>query len=68
MLVWFVVGLFGWLVLRFLVRGFYTVDPNERAVITTFGRAQRVGTATTLDNPITRSLRPEEADRYVYPQ
>jgi regulator of protease activity HflC (stomatin/prohibitin superfamily) len=68
MLVWFVVGLLAWLVLRFLVRGFYTVDPNERAVITTFGRAQRVGTATTLDNPITRSLRPEEADRYVYPQ
>jgi len=49
----------GWLILRFVVRGFYTVGPNERAVITTFGRAQRVGTATTLDDPIAQTLRPE---------
>ncbi len=68
MLVWFVGGLLVWLVLRFVVRGFYTVGPNERAVITTFGRAQRIGTATTLDDPIARTLRPEEAERFVYPQ
>ncbi len=68
MLVWFVMGLLAWLVLRFVVRGFYTVGPNERAVITTLGRAQRVGTATTLDDPVAQSLSPEEAGRYVYPQ
>jgi regulator of protease activity HflC (stomatin/prohibitin superfamily) len=68
MLVWFVMGLLAWLVLRFVLRGFYTVGPNERAVITTFGRAQRVGTATTLDDPVARSLSPEEAGRYAYPQ
>jgi regulator of protease activity HflC (stomatin/prohibitin superfamily) len=68
MLIWFGVGLLAWLVLRFGVRGFYTVGPNERAVITTFGRAQRVGTATTLEDPVSQSLRPEEASRYVYPQ
>ncbi|GAA4262938.1 SPFH domain-containing protein [Dactylosporangium darangshiense] len=68
MVLWFGVGLLAWLLLRFVVRGFYTVGPNERAVITTFGRARRLGTATTLDDPITQSLSPEEADRYVYPQ
>jgi regulator of protease activity HflC (stomatin/prohibitin superfamily) len=68
LLIWFVVGLLAWMVMRFVWRGFYTVGPSERAVITTFGRAQRVGTATTLDDPIAQSLRPEEAGRYVYPQ
>src|SRR5205814_6006403 len=68
MLVWFAGGLLVWFILRFLVRGFYTVGPNERAVITSFGRAQRLGTATTLDDPIGRTLSPEEAERFVYPQ
>ncbi len=68
LLFWFVAGFLAWMLLRFAWRGFYTVGPSERAVITTFGRAQRVGTATTLDDPVARSLRPEEADRYVYPQ
>jgi regulator of protease activity HflC (stomatin/prohibitin superfamily) len=68
LLIWFVVGLLAWMLMRFVWRGFYTVGPSERAVITTFGRAQRVGTATTLDDPVAQSLRPEEAGRYVYPQ
>jgi regulator of protease activity HflC (stomatin/prohibitin superfamily) len=68
MLLWFGAGLLAWFVFRFVLRGFYTVGPNERAVITTFGRAERVGTATTLDDPVTHSLRPDEAGRYVYPQ
>jgi regulator of protease activity HflC (stomatin/prohibitin superfamily) len=68
MLVWFAVGLAAWLFLRFVLSGVYTVGPNERAVITSFGRAQRVGDATTLDDAVAQSLRPEEASRYVYPQ
>src|SRR5262249_42157034 len=68
MLTWFGVGLLAWVVLRFVVRGFYTVGPNERAVITSFGRAQCMGTATTLDDPVAQSLRPEEAGRDGYPQ
>ena len=67
-LVWLVVGMLIWLVLRFVLRAFYTVGPTERAVITSFGRAQRVGTATTLQDPVAHSLRAEEADRYAYPQ
>lgn len=63
------VGLLAWFVLRFIVMGFYTVDQNERAVKTSFGRAERVmGGKTTLEDPIAESLRPEERDRYCYPQ
>jgi len=49
--------------------GLYTVDQNERAVKTVFGRAQRVeGGKTTLDDAIAERLRPEERERYCYPQ
>jgi regulator of protease activity HflC (stomatin/prohibitin superfamily) len=56
-----------WFFLRFILIGFYTVDQNERAVKTSFGRAERLGT-TTLDDPIAQFLRPEERERYSYPQ
>jgi regulator of protease activity HflC (stomatin/prohibitin superfamily) len=48
-----IVGFGIWFVLRYLLAGLYTVDQNERAVKTVFGRAQRVSdTATTLDDPV----------------
>ena len=63
------IGLLAWFVLRFIVMGLYTVDQNQRAVKTSFGRAMRViGGKTTLEDPIAESLRPEERDRYSYPQ
>src|SRR5262249_41816057 len=63
------IGLLVWFLLRFIVMGLYTVDQNERAVKTSFGRAVRVpGGKTTLDDPIAEFLRPEERSRYVYPQ
>jgi regulator of protease activity HflC (stomatin/prohibitin superfamily) len=68
MLIWFAIGLLAWCSFRFVVRAFYTVGPNERAVLTSFGRAQRLGAATTLDDPLAASLLPEESARYVYPQ
>lgn len=46
----------------------FTVNQDERAVKTSFGRAQRVGNATTLDDPIAEKLRAEERERYSYPQ
>ena len=61
------VGLLIWFVVRFVLFGLYTVDQNERAVKTVFGRAQRVGTSDTLSDAIAEHLRPEERDRYVYP-
>jgi regulator of protease activity HflC (stomatin/prohibitin superfamily) len=60
-------GIALWFFLRCLLSGFYTVDQNERAVVTTFGRAPRFGDKTTLDDPISADLRPDEKDRYVYP-
>lgn len=63
-----IVGFVAWFALRYLVGGFFTVDQNERAVKTSFGRAERVGTATTLDDPIAKALQDEERQRYCYPQ
>jgi hypothetical protein len=37
------VGVIGWFLVRYLVAGVYTVNQNERAVKTSFGRAERVG-------------------------
>ena len=63
------VGIVAWFLLRILLMGVYTVDQNERAVKTRFGRAVRVpGGKTTLDDPDRRILRPEERARYTYPQ
>jgi len=63
------IGLLVWFLLRFVLMGVYTVDQNERAVKTRFGRAVRVpGGKTTLDDPIAEFLRPEERPRYSYPQ
>ena len=67
-LVGIVLGFLAWFVLRYVIFGFYTVDQNERAVKTSFGRAQRIGNQTTLNSPLAETLRPEERERYVYPQ
>ena len=63
-----VLGLVAWVIVRFLLMGFYTVDQNERAVKTRFGRAVRaLDGATTLEDPISEFLRPEERPRYTWP-
>lgn len=61
-------GFIAWFLTRYLLAGLYTVDQNERGVKTIFGRAERLGTQTTLDDPIAEALKPEERERYVYPQ
>ena len=61
------VGFVAWFLVRYLVAGIYTVNQNERAVKTSFGRVERVGTATTLQDPIADSLLPEDKERYDYP-
>lgn len=61
------IGFLLWFLVRYGVLGFYTVGPNERAVISTFGRAQRMGTST-LEEPIAQMLRDDERERYGYPQ
>ena len=62
------IGFVLWFLIRYLVAGLYTVNQNERAVKTVFGRAERVGSATTLQDPISEGLTEEERLRYSYPQ
>src|SRR5215467_5500013 len=63
-----IIGFVGWFMLRYIVTSFYTVNQNERAVKTSFGRAQRLGRATVLDLPMAEALRPDERERYTWPQ
>lgn len=61
-------GFIGWFLVRYLVAGFYTIDQNERAVLTSFGRAQRLEGKSTADDPISETLRADEKERYAWPQ
>lgn len=61
-------GFIAWFLVRYLAAGLYTVNQNERAVKSSFGRAQRVGSLTTLNDPISESLTAEEKTRYDFPQ
>lgn len=61
-------GFAAWFFVRFMLSGWYTVGPNQRAVKTVFGRAQRLGDLTSLDDPIAESLRETEKERYCFPQ
>jgi len=62
------VGFVAWFLVRYLLAGLYTVNQNERAVKTSFGRADRIEDQTILSDPISESLREEEKERYAYPQ
>ncbi len=61
-------GCAAWLFYRFVLTGFYTVNQNERAVKTVFGRAERLEDKSTLDDPIAEQLETDEQKRYCYPQ
>jgi regulator of protease activity HflC (stomatin/prohibitin superfamily) len=56
------IGFIGWFIVRYVIMGFYTVDQSERAVITSFGRAERIGGVSG------QTLSPAERERYAYPQ
>ena len=65
----FWVGVLAWFLVRVVLLGIYTVDQNQRAVLTRFGRAERIGGGkTTIDAPIAESLTEDERTRYRYPQ
>lgn len=61
-------GFLAWFIVRYVIFGFYTVDQNERAVITSFGRAQRVSDMSTVYTPEAQHLSDSERARYEYPQ
>lgn len=56
-----VAGMALYALFRILVGCFFTVRPDQRAVLTSFGRAERMPMAET---PV---LDPEDSDRYAYP-
>jgi regulator of protease activity HflC (stomatin/prohibitin superfamily) len=62
-----ILGFIAWFSLRYVLSGFFTVDQNERAVKTSFGRAPRLKDATTLDDPISEALNEKDRERYRYP-
>lgn len=61
-------GFLAWFFVRYGLAGFYIIDQNERAVLTSFGRAERLEDATTLDLPISDALDNDEKERYSCPQ
>lgn len=63
-----IAGFVGWFILRYMLSALYTVNQNERAVKTVFGRAERVGKAMTADTPLADALSEEHKQRYNYPQ
>lgn len=65
----FILGILAWFIIRCVLTGLYVVEQNERAVKTVFGRAERLGAATTLEDPeFFNSLSEEERSRYDFPQ
>ena len=60
------VGVLLYLFVRCVVSGFYTVDQNERVVLTRFGRAVRLQ-GTTAQHPMSDHLTADEKQRYNYP-
>ena len=60
----FVLGLLIYFVFKVGVRGFFTVRPDERAVKTNFGRAERLAGSP----PPIPDLSEDERQRYNYPQ
>ena len=60
----FLLGLMVYFAARVGLGGFFTVRPDERAVKTSFGRAERLG-RPPLDDP---TLSEDEQQRYRHPQ
>jgi regulator of protease activity HflC (stomatin/prohibitin superfamily) len=60
-------GFIAFFLARYLVGGIYTVNQNERAVKTVFGRAQRIEGAYE-DMTLFAGLTQEERERYRFPQ
>ncbi len=60
----FLLGLAIYAVVRIGIRGFFTVKPDERAVRTSFGRAERLAGLEAPDP----SLSDDEQERYRYPR
>lgn len=61
------IGFGAWFTFRYILTSFFTVDQNERAVKTKFGRAERLGDNMTIDSPLADMLTEEHKKRYNFP-
>ncbi len=61
-------GFLAWFLVRYLIFGFFTVDQNERAVKTVFGRAQRLTPGLLQAGSPGDDLDDDERERYNFPQ
>ena len=57
-------GFIAWFIFRYVLLGFYTVEQGERAVKTSFGKAERLPDSGQVDS----TLSEEERERYNYPK
>ena len=64
-LIAFVLGLLVYGLVRVIITGFYVVRPDQRAVLTSFGRAHRLPSEAL--KPETAELSEEERQRYNFP-
>ncbi len=62
-----IIGLAIYFFVRCIIFGFYTVDQNERAVKTIFGRADRLDDQTTASTALGEMLTDDEKKRYKFP-
>ena len=62
-----ILGVFAWFIVRYAVFGFFKIDPNQRAVVTSFGRAERLA-GQSSELPDAQYLSEEQRLRYRYPQ
>lgn len=61
------IGVLIYILVRVVATGFYTIDQNERAVKTVFGRAHRMNNMFTGQDPIAAELTDDEKTRYNFP-
>lgn len=66
-LIGMIVGFGVWFFLRYFLTALYTVDQNERAVKTIFGRAERMGDEMTASSALGDALSEEHKLRYNFP-
>ncbi len=62
-----IIGILIYFFIRCILFGFFTVDQNERAVKTSFGRADRIEGQTTGSTALGELLNDEEKKRYNFP-
>ena len=68
-LIGLVIGIITYCFFRCIVGGFYTVSPDQRAVVTSFGKAERLGkSAVAAPAEEGGELSADEQERYEYPQ